>query len=175
MKVNKINILLAMAVIGFMVACGSTDKKADGAAAGATEGGATANSRSFGGDMAVDAANAQLAKVPVVGFPPFEPNMPITQFDQYGENAATVAKGVVASMPEGYKLQVTGHANQHASKSVAYTKSLSEQRAKYVYNYFVKKGLNKSKMTYVGVGNSEPDPNLSHDQNRRVTFKLVKK
>jgi len=177
MTIKKINILIAGALVVLSVACGSTDKKADGAAAaGATEGGASASSRSFGGDdMVVDAANQQLAKVPVVGFPPFSTSMPITQFDQYGENAATVAKGVVASMPAGYKLQITGHANQHASKSAAYTKSLSQQRAKYVYNYFVQKGLDKSKMTYVGVGNSEPDPNLSHADNRRVTFKLVKK
>ncbi len=176
MQVKKINILIATMAIGLATACGSTDKKADGSAAGATEGGASASSRSFGGDdMLVDAANGQLAKVPVVGFPPFSTSMPITQFDQYGENAATVAKGVVSSMPAGYKLQITGHANQHPSKSAAYTKSLSQQRAKYVYNYFVQKGLDKSKMTYVGVGNSEPDPNLSHADNRRVTFKLVKK
>jgi hypothetical protein len=175
MNIRKINTLILTVTMGVSITCGSTDKKADGAAAGADEGAASANSRSFGGDMVVDAANGQLAKVPVVGFPPFEPKMPITQFDQYGENAATVAKGVVASMPAGYKLQITGHANQHASKSAAYTKSLSQQRAKYVYNYFVQKGLDKSKMTYVGVGNSEPDPSLSHAENRRVTFKLVTK
>ncbi|AFM11537.1 OmpA family protein [Turneriella parva] len=176
MEVKKISILCLILIAGFAAACGSTDKKADASAAGATDGTASASSRSFGGDdLIVDQANQQLAKVPVVGFPPFSTTMPMTQFDQYGENAATVAKGIVASMPAGYKLQIIGHANQHASKSAAYTKSLSQQRAKYVYNYFAKKGLDKSKMTYVGVGNSEPDPNLSHADNRRVTFKLVKK
>lgn len=173
--------LLLIAVLA--VACGSTDKKTDSNAAGETAtatatadgAGATASSRSFGGDMAVDAANEQLAKVPVVGFPPFSTSMPITQFDQYGEKAATVAKGVVNNMPAGYVLQIKGHANQHASKSAAYTKSLSLQRAKYVYNYFAGKGIDKKKMTTVGVGNAEPDPNLSHADNRRVTFRLVPK
>ncbi|MFZ5630473.1 MAG: OmpA family protein [Spirochaetota bacterium] len=164
-------------VAALAVACGSTDKKIDASAAGANadSAGTSASSRSFGGDMVVDAANEQLAKVPVVGFPPFSNTMPITQFDQYGENAATVAKGVVNNMPDGYVLQIKGHANQHASKSAAYTKSLSLQRARYVYNYFAGKGIDKKKMTTVGVGNAEPDPNLSHADNRRVTFKLVPK
>lgn len=146
------------AISAFSVACGSTQKVEE---------------RSVGGNMLIDAANGQLAKVPVIGFPPFGTSMPITQFDQYGENSATAAKAVIASMPAGYKLQVTGHANQHAQKSAGYTKNLSTQRAKYVYNYFVKKGVDKSKLTYVGVGDSEPDSSLSRDQNRRVTFKLV--
>jgi len=127
------------------------------------------------GNIIVDQANEQLAKVPVIGFPPFTTTMPMTQFDQYGENAATAAKAVIATMPDGYLLQIVGHANQHRTKSVAYTKSLSVARAKYVYNYFVKKGVDKSKLTYTGVGNDEPDANLSHDNNRRVTFKLVQK
>ena len=167
-------ILFLLALSTAAVACGSTDKKADSNAAGAT-GASGASSRSFGGDMVVDAANDQLAKVPVVGFPPFSNTMPMTQFDQYGKNAATVAKGVVNNMPDGYVLQIKGHANQHPSKSAAYTKSLSLQRAKYVYNYFAGKGIDKKKMTAVGVGNAEPDPSLSHAENRRVTFKLVPK
>ncbi len=155
----KISILASvLALSAFSVACGSTQKTEE---------------RSLGGNMIIDAANGQLAKVPVIGFPPFGTSMPITQFDQYGENSATAAKAVIASMPAGYKLQVTGHANQHAQKSAGYTKNLSTQRAKYVYNYFVKKGVDKSKLTYVGVGDSEPDTSLSRDQNRRVTFRLV--
>lgn len=156
-----------MAMFGILVivgsACSSAQKTDE------------AQSRGLGGNMVVDAANGQLAKVPVVGFPPFSTTMPMSQFDQYGENAATVAKGVVNALPDGYVLQIRGHANQHPSKSVAYTKNLSEQRARYVYNYFAKKGIDKKKMTWVGVGNAEPDPSLSHDQNRRVTFQLVPK
>ncbi len=155
-----IMILILAPVLG---ACGSTQKAPE-----------ASNSRSMGDDMVIDAANQQLAKVPAVGYPPFSTTMPTAQFDQYGETAATVAKGVVNSMPAGYVLQVTGHANHHPSRSAAYTKNLSQQRAKYVYNYFIKKGIDKKKMTFVGVGNSEPDPNLSHSENRRVTFKIVK-
>lgn len=78
-------------------------------------------------------------------------------------------------MPDGYVLQIKGHANQHASKSAAYTKSLSLARAKYVYNYFAGKGIDKKKMTTVGGGNAEPDPNLSHEDNRLVRLKIVPK
>ncbi|MFO1469631.1 MAG: OmpA family protein [Turneriella sp.] len=158
---SKLYQILAVVLTASVVACGSTQKSETA-------------SRSMGDDMVIDAANQQLAKVPAVGYPPFATTMPTAQFDQYGETAATVAKNVVNSMPPGYVLQVTGHANQHPSKSAAYTKSLSLQRAKYVYNYFIKKGIDKNKMTYVGVGNAEPDPNLSHSDNRRVTFKIVK-
>ena len=107
--------LCALLTAIMVIACGSAPAK---------------ESRSLGDGVAIDAANAQLAKVPVVGFPPFTTKMPITQFDQYGENAATVAKTVIASMPEGYLLQIVGHANQHPSKSAAFTKSLSTQRAR---------------------------------------------
>lgn len=163
MENKKTQWIMILIFAPILSACGSTQKTPE-----------ATGSRSMGDDMVIDAANQQLAKVPAIGYPPFSKTMPTAQFDQYGETAATVAKGVVNSMPPGYVLQVTGHANQHPSKSVAYTKSLSLQRAKYVYNYFIKKGIDKNKMTYVGVGNSEPDPNLSHSDNRRVTFKIVK-
>ncbi len=161
-KKNKFHIAGALLFAGILAACGSAPAKENTA-------------RSAGDGLAIDAANAQLAKIPIVGFPPFATKMPITQFDKYGEEAATVAKTVVASMPAGYQLQVVGHANQHPAKSTAYTKSLSLQRAKYVYDYFGRKGIDKKKMTYTGVGNSEPDPSLSHSDNRRVTFKLIAK
>lgn len=158
MKFRTLLSIQALLLVSLFAACSSTPK-------------AEERSAPLGGSMIIDAANAQLAKVPVVGFPPYGATMPITQFDQYGENAATAAKAVVASMPAGYKLQVTGHANSVGSPAVV--KSVSTQRAKFVHTYLVKKGLEPAKLTYVGVGDTEQDPSLSKEQNRRVTFKLV--
>lgn len=152
-----------LSLTAFVAACSSTPKTEE----------PKTESRGLGGSMIVDASNAQLAKVPVVGFPPYGASMPIKQFDQYGENAATAAKTVIASLPEGYKLQLTGHANANSGRSAAWVKNISTQRAKFVQNYFVKKGLDGSKMVVTGAGDTEQDPSLSKEQNRRVTFKLV--
>lgn len=158
MKFKTLFLIQTLSLAAIFAACSSTPK-------------AEERSPSLGSGMIIDAANGQLSKVPVVGFPPYGASMPITQFDQYGENAATAAKAVVASMPEGYKLQITGHANPVGAP--AFIKSISLQRAKFVQAYFVKKGLEPKKMIAVGVGDTEQDPNLSREQNRRVTFKLV--
>jgi hypothetical protein len=160
---KKIVVMLVAAVAALTVACGSAQVDPNAA------------SRSLGGNMVVDAANGQLAKVPVVGFPPFGTTMSTAQFDKYGSEAATAAKAVIGTLPEGYVLQITGHANAHKSLSTAGVTKLSQGRANYVYNYFVKKGIDKTKLTAVGVGASEPDASLSHDQLRRVTFKVVEK
>lgn len=53
----KISILASVSALSaFSVACGSTQKTEE---------------RSLGGNMIIDAANGQLAKVPVIGFPAF--------------------------------------------------------------------------------------------------------
>lgn len=157
------NIIQILSLTALIAACSSTPKTEE----------PKTESRGPGGGMLIEASNAQLAKVPVVGFPPYTASMPIKQFDKYGENAATAAKAVVASLPEGYKLQITGHANANSGRSAAWVKNLSTQRAKFVQAYFVKKGLDGSKMIVNGAGDTEQDPGLSKEENRRVTFKLV--
>ncbi len=158
MKFRNLLFVQALLFAALFAACSSTPKVEE---------------RAPSGNMIVDAANAQLAKVPVMGFPGFGSSMPMTQFDQYGEASASVAKGVVASMPEGYKLQIAGHANSGSGKPQSFLKNISTQRAKFVYDYFKQKGLDGTKMTYVGVSDSDQDPSLTKLQNRRVTFKLV--
>ncbi|HRP67979.1 MAG TPA: OmpA family protein [Turneriella sp.] len=159
MKLNKFFAIALIALVGFTMACGSTQK--------------TEEVRSVSSGFGIDAANEQLAKIPVVGFPPYQSSMPMSQFDKYGENAATVAKGVVATLPEGYKIQLTGHANANSGRSAAFVKNISTQRAVFVKNYLVKKGLAANKLVTVGAGDSQQDPNLSKENNRRVTFSVV--
>ena len=107
-----------------------------------------------------------------------------TQFDLgrcknvfYSPRDIDSVKEVIAEMPEGYVLEITGHHNQHPDKDKRKDDGkggLSRQRAKDVYNYFVKNGVPKEKMTYRGAGSAERDESLSREKNRRVTFKLVK-
>ncbi|MBN8221343.1 MAG: OmpA family protein [Spirochaetes bacterium] len=158
MKLRKLMFVQAVMLAAIFAACSSTPKTED---------------RAPSNNMVVDAANAQLAKVPIMGFPGFGTTIPMNQFDQYGEASLTAAKGVLASMPAGYKLQIAGHANTTSGKSAEFLKNISTQRAKFVHGYFVKKGLDPAKMTYVGVSDSDQDPSLTKMQNRRVTFKLV--
>ena len=176
-KKNKtILSMLMLTVLAFSSACGSTQpQKAPAASADAAQNSGEPNLAQARGGVSVEAANQQLAGVAVLGFPAFTESMPVGQFDKYGATAANVVKTIVNEMPAGYVLQITGHANQHASKDAQYTKTLSVSRARYVYNYFLKKGIAKTYLSYQGVGADEPDSSLSHDNNRRVTFKLVAK
>ncbi|AFM11041.1 OmpA family protein [Turneriella parva] len=174
MKKLFITALIGALTIGF-AACSSTEeKKAEVTPPpAAPEPAPAANTRSAGLDSGVDSANEKLAKVAVVGLP---------AFDAKGAGASAkgslaTVKEVVAEMPEGYVLEITGHHNQHPEKDKRKDDGkggLSRQRAKDVYNYFVKNGIPKEKMTYRGAGSAERDENLSREKNRRVTFKVVK-
>lgn len=162
------------------VACSSTDKKEEPVKPVVVEPAKTeppkkeepvVAARSVDTGAVVEAQNEKLAKVPVLGLPPFESGKKV---DSYGKASLEAAKAAVADMPEGYVLQITGHHNQHPDKSKRKGNGLSQQRAKQIHDYFVKNGIPKEKLTYRGVGSSENDKSLTRAQNRRVTFKIVK-
>lgn len=76
------------------------------------------------------------------------------------------------------KIQIVGHVNGPKQKNSRQFQKLSENRAKAVYNYLVKKGINKLRLTYLGKGNTEmlfPKPNkeLEMQRNRRVEIILL--
>lgn len=172
MMKQQIVALLGVTIMS-VVACSSTEKKAEPAPVAAEpEAAPVANARSA--DMGgIDAANAKLAKVAVVGLPAFAKS----GADASAKDSLATVKEVIAELPEGYVVEITGHHNQHPDKSKRQEDGkggLSRQRAKDVYNYFVKNGIAKEKLTYRGVGSSEYDESLSREKNRRVTFKAVK-
>ena len=51
-------------------------------------------------------------------------------------------------------------------------RNLSVARAKYVYDYFIEKGIDKSRMSYEGLAHSFPLGG-SDDKNRRVEILIV--
>lgn len=182
MKFNRKNIFAIPAVAAalFAVACSSTEEKKPEPAKveapkvevpKAVE--PVVASRSIDPSMKVDELNTRLTKVAVVGLPAFQ-RTGGKKMDELAQKSLEESKSVMADMPEGYVLQITGHHNQHPDKSKRTGNGLSVQRAKYVYDYFVKNGVAKEKLAYRGAGSSESDKNLSRDENRRVTFKVVK-
>jgi len=84
-----------------------------------------------------------------------------------------------------YRVTVEGHANPTEATEAARRmeqelelRPLSEQRAKYVADYLVKLGVDRSRLTAVGIGGARPvakydDPG-NWWQNRRVEFILYK-
>jgi peptidoglycan-associated lipoprotein len=122
----------------------------------------------------VDSANEKLAGVAILSLPAFKVSAGDASFRSAAAKALETAKSVEGDIPEGYVLQITGHGNKHPDKSKRTGVQLSVQRAKLVYDYFVKNGFPKEKLTYRGVGSAENDEKLSRAQNRRVTFRIVK-
>ena len=181
MKYTTKNIfsLPLMAAAMLAVACSSTEKKPEPppveppkVEAPKVEAPVVA-SRSVDPSMKIDELNTRLTKVSVVGLPAFQ-RTGGKKMDSLAQKSLEESKSVIADMPDGYVLQITGHHNQHPDKSKRTGNGLSVQRAKYVYDYFVKNGVAKEKLAYRGAGSSENDKSLSRDENRRVTFKVVK-
>jgi outer membrane protein OmpA-like peptidoglycan-associated protein len=73
-------------------------------------------------------------------------------------------------------IEIGGHTDNVGSKS--YNKNLSTKRAKAVYQYLIKKGIDKSRLSYKGYGESKPlksnDTEEGRKVNRRVEFKIIK-
>ncbi len=71
-----------------------------------------------------------------------------------------------------YKLKVSGHTDSIGSSST--NQSLSEKRAKACYDYIISKGINSSRVSYVGYGESQPIADNRYkdgrEKNRRVEF-----
>ena len=135
----------------------------------------------FDADVWVKSSNEQLAKVPFDGFGYKSSEVPSQKWDKWAATAAPVISGVVSKLPEGYVLQVTGHADGSGPEEAQADKpgnlKISTDRARSVYNSLKKKGINTSKMTYKGVGSSQTLSNadVRDAAQRRVTFNVVPK
>lgn len=70
------------------------------------------------------------------------------------------------------KIKILGHTDNSGNEN--FNKILSEKRAKVVFDFLIKKGINKVRITYKGHGNSMPfatnETSMGMKQNRRVEF-----
>ncbi len=73
------------------------------------------------------------------------------------------------------KIEIGGHTDNTGSKN--HNEELSLNRAKSVYNYLIKNGINKNRLIYKGYGSSQPvDTNNTEkgkQKNRRTEFKIL--
>ncbi len=164
---KKLSLMVTVIAVIFMVACGTSPEVKQPA-----------------GDpnvALVSAQNKQLEKIPVTGFAYKSAVVPKQDWDKWATAAAPVVKEVLNKLPEGYVLQVTGHADGSGPEEPVGNKpgniKISTDRAKAVYNALKAKGIDSPKMTYKGVGSSELLPGVDprDGANRRVTFKVVPK
>jgi len=91
------------------------------------------------------------------------------------------AAEIMQERPE-INVMIEGHTDSKGTE--AYNQKLSERRARAVYNYFVDKGINRSRMQTVGYGETRPiasntNPNGSDNPegraiNRRAELKVMK-
>ncbi len=73
------------------------------------------------------------------------------------------------------KIEIGGHTDNRGSK--AYNQTLSENRAKSVYQYFINQGIDEKRLSYKGYDFSEPiadnDTDEGRAKNRRTEFKII--
>jgi outer membrane protein OmpA-like peptidoglycan-associated protein len=83
---------------------------------------------------------------------------------------------VLADNPEVGPVHIEGHTDNRGPR--AYNQALSERRAKAVFDYLVKKGIDKKRLKSAGFGLDKPiaDNNsaIGRAKNRRTEFRLVK-
>lgn len=73
------------------------------------------------------------------------------------------------------RIEIGGHTDSTGSKD--YNLSLSEKRAKAVYQYLLERGISSSRLTFKGYGDNQPifdnDTEFGRSQNRRTEFKIL--
>jgi peptidoglycan-associated lipoprotein len=175
---KKTRILFAGAVMLF-IACSSTEKKTEQPVVEQPKAEAQPVAQARSVDIVdinekLSSANEKLAGVAMLALPPFKASAGDEAFQSAAAKALETAKSIEGDIPDGYVLQITGHGNKHPDESKRTGVQLSVQRAKLVYDYFLKNGFPKEKLAYRGVGSAQNDEKLTHAQNRRVTFRIVK-
>jgi outer membrane protein OmpA-like peptidoglycan-associated protein len=76
------------------------------------------------------------------------------------------------------KIEISGHVNAPDMRNSGKLKKLSKDRAKALYDYLLLKGIEPSRITYKGYGNSKmiyqkPVNEKQNEENRRVEIKII--
>jgi len=164
---KKIASFCAFLTMAFLLAC-ETTQPADTTVAAS-------------GGPAVAALNKGLEKVSVGGFAYKSSEIPSWEYDGWAKLSAPVVQQTLTQVPEGYVLQVTGHSDSRGPEQAVGSKpgniKISTDRAKAVYTSLQKNGITSDKLTYKGVGSSQPLAGVPEDdaKQRRVSFIVVPK
>jgi OOP family OmpA-OmpF porin len=97
--------------------------------------------------------------------------------DRLTQEARNILDGAVETLnryPE-LRFEIGGHTDN--TGSVEYNEGLSERRARAVHDYFASQGIDESRMTVRGYGESEPiatnDTDAGRAANRRVSLRVI--
>lgn len=124
-----------------------------------------------------DLINAELKRFNSLAHFQFEPDKAILTFDshQYIDELYDIFK--TNKLP----FEIVGHVNYQSKRDQAYLKDLFElstNRAKVIYDLLLERGISKERMTYRGVGNSEPlirDPKNEEEKRKNMRVEIVVK
>lgn len=101
----------------------------------------------------------------------FETGKATLKVESYGILNKVV--GIMKKYPD-YKLRIVGHTDNVGD--AAQNKKLSEERARSCYDYLIAQGIDSSRLTYLGMGETQPIASNETEQgrelNRRVEFEL---
>jgi outer membrane protein OmpA-like peptidoglycan-associated protein len=127
----------------------------------------------------VSNANKILSRLPLKNFEYKSSKIPKQEWEKWTESAAPIVEDIIEKLPDGYVLQITGHADISGPELPVGEKpgniKISTDRAKSVWTSLFRRGINSTDITYRGVGSSE----LTYKCNprdscqRRVTFQAV--
>lgn len=120
----------------------------------------------------INSMNEQLKQVKITGFKKNQTKLASTP--TWLDESYPVFKNVLTELPDGYVLLVRGHCDQSGTQAI--NQKVSTQRAEYIYNLLVQKGLSRNKIEYKGYAARETIEGLDplDAKNRRVSFQIIK-
>ena len=170
MKKGIITGLTSLIAALFLISCAQTGQQAK------TDTGSEPKVKAeAGGDATVRMINDQVKGFSIDGFPGGSAKLNKNEDLENMKKIVKLVKPIIDKVPDGYVMQITGHAANYPTEKLQM--QVSRQRAEKIYNELVKAGVPAKKMTYKGVGISEPLEGYSDKdpKQRRVSFKAVKK
>jgi outer membrane protein OmpA-like peptidoglycan-associated protein len=129
----------------------------------------------------ISSLNQQLTNNSIGGFAYKSSKLDSAKWDVWAKKASPIVKEIISKLPDGYVLQITGHADASGPEDPTGYKpgnlKISTDRAKTIYDALKKADINSPKIIYKGIGSEELlngyDPKAP--EQRRVTFKIVSK
>ena len=173
MKKLSVIIISSLMISAFLVSCSDTKQVKTEIPKVQTE---NVQVKSGGADdFVIDAINRQVKDFSIDGFPGGSAKISKNEDLENMKKIVGYVKPIIAKIPDGYVMQITGHCANYESD--VKRKKVSTARAEKIYNELKKAGVSGKKMVARGVGSDEPSANYGDKdaKQRRVSFKVVKK
>jgi len=131
--------------------------------------------KSGGDNFVIDEINDQIKGFSIDGFHGGSAKLDKNEDLENMKKIVGYVKPIIAKIPAGYVMQITGHCANYDSDATR--KKVSKARAEKIYTELKKAGAGAKKMTYRGAGSDELREGYSDKdvKQRRVSFKAVKK